>query len=247
MKRIFTILSIVAVAIAMCACESKEDITPNDNGGNQPEQNDPEQSNPEQPEQPEQPGEGEWENHVTSTYTHGFIEFWGQGYEDQPTDVANWCIILGSEGFDYDEWSGGESIVLELFTTNTSATSVPSGTYTVEAFLEENYSNFSVGDGFIATEENEDGVEESYCMGTWYYVDGIGEYAATSGSVTVAKDGDNYTVTYNLVDEEYSTQLTGSYKGALEYIDFSDVLSLSATKAAVRGGRKLPKGPVSRR
>lgn len=169
----------------------------------------------------------------TKTFTQGCMEFWGISYDDQPETSACWCITLAEKDFDLSEWEGtGLSIVIELFTTDTEATSLPLGNYTVEAFDKEYYSDYSVGTGFVQEDEE---TGDSYCYGTWIFEDGSGVYAAEDGSVKVSKAGDNFTVTYDFTDLQLGANFKGSYTGPLEFVD----LTKTKTRAAFCGRRPV--------
>ena len=223
MMKKMTSLFISAALVLGVSCSEKEPQA----GSNRPTGNESDKTEDTTP-----PETDDVETFEVKTFTHGNMEFWGVSYEDQPETSYNWCITLGEKDFDVNEWSGtGYSIVLELFTTDLQAQSVPLGNYTVEAFNKEMYSDYSVGDGFLYDDED---AGESYCMGTWIYEDGTGLFAADEGSVKVSKSGDTYTVTYDLTDLEQGVNFKGSYTGQLEYVDFTK------SKAAVAGNGRRP-------
>lgn len=221
MKKIFTLIAAAGMILSTsCSLEGPQsDNMPGNNTGN----------NSENTETPDN-GSGEDSDDVeitetieTKTYTKGCMEFWGLSYEDQPATSVCWCITLGEKDFDLSTWEGtGLSIVVELFTTDIQATSLPLGNYTVEAFNKELYSDYSVGTGFVQ-EDEESG--ESYCYGTWIFEDGSGLYAAEDGSIKISKSGDNYTVTYDFTDLQLGAEFKGTYTGPLEFVDLTEVKS----------------------
>ena len=222
MKKIASLFVSAALVFAVSCSEKEPQVEsnrPTGNGSDKTEDTTP-------------PETGELETFEVKTFTQGNMEFWGVSYEDQPETSNNWCITLAEESFDLMEWSGtGYSVVLELFTTDVQAETVPLGNYTVEAFEKEMYSDYSVGDGFVYDDED---AGESYCMGTWIFEDGTGLFAADEGSVKVSKSGDTYTVTYDLTDLEEGVNFKGSYTGPLEFVD------LTKSKSAVVGNGRRP-------
>ena len=89
---------------------------------------------------------------IDSKLNYGYLENWGIYYEDQPSDINNWVVYLFENEYDDEGWSAtGDVMMIELFSTGTDG--LPAGKYTVEAFIENNYCNFSVGDGYVDEEE----------------------------------------------------------------------------------------------
>lgn len=225
MKKIFTLIA-AAGMILSTACSPEDPQGGNRPGGNNGNNSD----NIETPGDGSDSGSGDeveiTETIETKTYTKGNMEFWGVSYDDQPETAACWCITLGEKDFDLSAWEGtGLSIVIELFTTDTQATTLPLGNYTVEAFNKEYYSDYSVGTGFVQEDEE---TGDSYCYGTWIFEDGSGLFAAEDGSVKVSRSGDNFTVTYDFTDLQLGASFKGSYTGPLEFVDLTKAKSCAA-------------------
>lgn len=246
MKRIFTIMAIVAIALSAASC--KKDNQPenqcscNCNCGNNGGNNGGNENNqPQNPggngdngnDQPQNPGgngdngnnEGPngYEIVETNSFDYGDMEYWGEYYDGQPEGIANWCIYLSDSSFDTATWEGtGNVIVLEIFSEEADAPK--SGTYTVEAFLEDEFCDFSIGDGFVD--------EDDYCIGTWFFTDGYGEYAAQGGSMTLTQNDEIFTVRYELRDDELGVIFKGSYTGEFNVYDMTEEYSLTATKSS---------------
>ena len=155
------------------------------------------------------------------TMTQGYAEYYGAYYEDQPTNTANWYLALGESNYDFEaEEPEGYAIIIELFTSSSHTTSIPSGTYTVEAFDNEPYSPFSLLYGFTD--------EDNYALGTWL-CEGVDPIAgATAGWVKISASGSSYTITYELYDDEYGITFKGSYSGALEFYDGTETASYTS-------------------
>lgn len=173
---------------------------------------------------------------IENSFDYGEIQFYGVYYEDQPEDVHNWNLVLADDSFDLIEWTGtGDAICIELFSGSSFTEGIPEGRYTVEAFLNEPWAKMSVGDGFIDTSD-----DTEYTVGTWLYTDGAGIAGATSGEVTISKEGFIYTITYDFKDDEYLVHFKGSYSGPLDFYDgTADQEESAAVKSsAVRRMRK---------
>lgn len=146
------------------------------------------------------------------TMTQGFAGYYGAFYDDQPTNTANWYIALGESNYDFEaEETEGDAIFIELFTSSSYTTSIPSGTYTVEAFDKEAYSPFSLLNGFID--------EDDSAMGTWLCEGVYAIAGATVGKVTVSNSGSKYNITYDIHDDEYQISFKGTFTGILEFYD----------------------------
>lgn len=168
----------------------------------------------------------------TTSFGYGDIEYWGVAYENQPEDIVNWSVYLSADEFNTSDWEGtGEVVVLELFSKGKSAPAA--GTYTVESFYENWYSDFSVGDGYIE-EETIDGETAQYCGGTWFFVDGYGEYAAQGGYVKIAESGSGYKVEYELHDDDLKITFKGSYTGEFNFYDMTEESSSYAQTKSQR-------------
>lgn len=225
MKRILTLLAVFATAAVVmscdkdneckCVCDCNNNTENNDGPGNN--------NNPGDNNGGNNDGPTESTETINSTMKYGYLENWGIYYEDQPEDVNNWALYLSVNDFDEEGWSStGDIIMIELFSKGTD--NIKAGKYTVEAFIEEYYCDFSVGDGY----EDEDG----YCAGTWLFQDNYGVAAALSGECNVKISGTTYTITYDFSDDEYGIQFKGSYTGSLDLYDYTtEGYSLASVKS----------------
>lgn len=227
MKRIFGIVTILALMLSSASCEKPEPPkrpgAENQQPGGEKPDNEKPGNNDSGAENPGNgnPGEGNTDRAdyqiIQNSYAKGEMQFYGIYYDDQPEDVHNWALVLSEADFDFIYWEGsGYCVNLELFTSSSAATELSSGKYTVEAFLEEGYVPMSVGDGIIHTEEE---TGDEYCLGTWLYEDGMGIAGATAGEVTFEKKDGQYKVSYVLYDDYERITFKGSYTGQLDYYD----------------------------
>ena len=209
MKRILTLLAIFATTVLVVSCDKDNECKCvcdcNNNSGDN------------------NGGTTDEIEVIKSTMKYGYLENWGVYYEDQPEDVTNWMLYLSVNEFDEKGWSSdGDLVMIELFSKGHD--NILAGKYTVEAFINEYYCDFSVGDGY----EDEDG----YCSGTWLFQDDYGEAAALSGECNVKINGATYTITYNFSDNEYGIQFKGSFTGNLDIYDCTEENhSLAAVKS----------------
>lgn len=189
---------------------------------------DPSQGGGETPVEPEVPGV-----EITGM-VHGTAEYYGQPYGDTGTDYANWTIRLAEESLDPKTLKGhGKSLQFEVNTDAASRTEIPEGTYKVfTEILPESFVPFSAVPAFI-----QDGAP----LGTWYMelndkVEVTDALGASSGTVTVARKGGDYTVSFELYDAETKTAFTGNYTGKLEFMDMTQ----QKAPVAAKGWRSLP-------
>lgn len=220
MKRILTLLAVMMTVLSVmsckkdneckCVCDCGDNIENNGGPGNNGDNGD-------------NIGPGDEFEVINSKLNYGYLENWGIYYEDQPSDINNWVVYLFENEYDDEGWSAtGDVMMIELFSTGTDG--LPAGKYTVEAFIENNYCNFSVGDGYVD--------EEEYCAGTWLFQDDYGVAAAVSGECNVKVNGNTYTITYDFSDDEYGIQFKGSYTGALDVYDHTtEGASLASVKS----------------
>ena len=199
MKRILTLLAIFATTVLVVSCDKDNECKCvcdcNNNSGDN------------------NGGTTDEIEVIKSTMKYGYLENWGIYYEDQPSDINNWVVYLFENEYDDEGWSAtGDVMMIELFSTGTDG--LLAGKYTVEAFIENNYCNFSVGDGYVD--------EEEYCAGTWLFQDDYGVAAALSGECNVKINGATYTITYNFSDDEYGIQFKGSFTGNLDIYDCTE-------------------------
>ena len=154
MKRFISIWAAIAMIFSFYACDGDKNYTPrnSDTEINRPDDNEDDSDDTGDTGDSGDTGGTEdaidrsgYEVVNTTSFGYGDIEYWGVAYEGQPEDIVNWTIYLSADEFNTSDWEGtGEAVVLELFSKGESAPAA--GTYTVESFYENWYSDFSVGD-----------------------------------------------------------------------------------------------------
>ena len=155
-----------------------------------------------------------------SAFTKGELDYYG------PADgITVWGIYLADDNIDMATLGGeGNLLCLELCTTSTSTEDIPAGTYTVG----DTPGNFVAN----AIYENSDGyVGSMFCNG------GLIQVGATSGSVKVSKEGDNYSIVVFLYDKEYDNKYNGTYNGPLEYVEYTSAPTAQPSPARVMARR----------
>lgn len=129
----------------------------------------------------------------------------------------------------------GQACILNLFAPAGTST-IPAGTYNVTEYPSLEDAIASVAAGQILG-----GNAEMYFqtgIGSVYVVDEETGLWITSGSVTVAANGDNYTFTGNL-QSHYGSNITLNYTGALELQDGMAASGAPAKKMSRRMGKAL--------
>jgi hypothetical protein len=253
MKQIFTTIALLAMAFSFASCEF--DVTCNCNctcgSTNNNEQNTGRPGNNDSDnnggsnndntgnggntDNGGNTGSGDRSEYTTynNTFTKGKAGYYGVYYEGQPSNTSNWYIELADNNYDFEEFEGdGFNVVLEFFANGTSSSSIPAGTYTIEAFEKSEFSAGSLLYGHIA----EDDTYGDYPAGTWLYEGNEGVAAATAGELSVAVSGSTYTLKYTLYDDEYEVAFSGSYTGSLSIYDgtqedYSTLSAVPATKS----------------
>lgn len=250
MKQIFTSIALIAMAISFASCDkeiivecncncncSNSDNT-NQNGGRPGNDNNGGSNE-------DNPGGGNTNTIDRSeyqvynnTFTQGQAGFCGVYYDEQPSNTTNWYVELADNNYDLESYEGtGFNIVLEFFAGGTNSTSIPAGTYTIEAFEAEQFSAGSLLYAFL--DEGEDNGETvQYPAGTWLFEGNEAIAGATAGWVKVAQSGGNYTITYELHDDEYSITFKGSYSGSLTIYDGTQENSAIAAAPQSKAPRK---------
>lgn len=78
--------------------------------------------------------------------------------------------------------------------------------------------------------------DDSVAWGTWYCKGGTAWYAATKGSLEVKRTGDNYSLSFDFVDEDetYGGTFKGSYTGPVEF-KVDQAASAAARRSAAWG------------
>lgn len=154
---------------------------------------------------------------------YGYIDFCGDYYD---IGLNNFYLDL----YEDEENSNGLNIILDLLTNATSTNFV--GTYT--PYYSSSSDEYTFVEGYLD--------EEGYLLGSWIATLANGELAdgplapITLGSVTIAttNEANVYTVTLNCEDD-LGYKISGTYKGELEYGDYSDEYSAAPKKASKKG------------
>lgn len=165
------------------------------------------------------------ENVEMNALVHSDVTVYPNGTSDQ-FKVSRWSLSLWSADVVYDanwgSWSGtGDAIQLQLhaeqiaYDENATSYVLPAGEYTVSAVTSFTDPNGTPGT-FIAGDET---MSYDFPVGSWLVrrQDGSVTEAGPldSGTVSVAYDGDQYTITFNCMDDNGHT-ITGTYVGKFE-------------------------------
>lgn len=157
---------------------------------------------------------------VTPVCTKGMAIFYGDAQYYQ-NNSYNWTIWLASSGVDLNTLTGkGDMMQFGINTTRASTTEIPTGDYEVmEAINTEYLVPFTYIPGYF------DSLRGSV-SGTWYTKDLVALGPCVAGTLHVEnKGGGNYAIQYEFVDDYYYTatpnKISGTYEGALQYIDDS--------------------------
>ena len=162
-----------------------------------------------------------------TTLTQGEMDYLGDAYDLPDNDYANWTIYLAASTVDLGDLSGtGDLLMLELNTAKSVTTEITPGTYEIVGRAKADFRAFTCVPGYVSGQ---------YAYGTWFGTADKGfSNSMSSGSVTVAKNGDTYTFTFELVDGSSNTTFKGTYTGELSYVDYSQA-SAPAFKAPWMG------------
>lgn len=142
----------------------------------------------------------------------GEMQHWGDAYGIPENDYANWTIYLADETVDLSTLNGtGDVLMMELNTAKSVTTEITPGTYNVMPDRSKaSFVAFTCVPGYV---------QGTAPYGTWYITEKSAENMLTSGTVVVAKSGNNYTFTFNLLDQATNTTFKGSYTGTMNYVD----------------------------
>lgn len=255
MRHIFTTIALFAMALSFASCEKEIIVNCNcncqcnnsngsdqntgrpggdntgNNGGNQDDNGGrPGDNGGNQGDNGGDSGEINRDNYETynTTFTQGQAGYYGLYYDEQPNNTANWYLELADSNYDLENYEGdGYSISVELFTSSSYTTSIPAGTYSIEAFDQNEFSAGSILNGYIA----EDETYGEYPAGTWLYQGDEGIAGATAGSMTISVSGSRYTINYTFYDDDYQVAFCGTYTGSLTFYDGTEGYSYApATK-----------------
>lgn len=239
MKRIFAIMAIAAIIFAMPSCDKEEhggkdsDTTiekPEDNTGDNTDGGNTETV------------PDDYEKIQINDFHTCFATNYGQFYEGQPESIDNWYLELAVETYNLETYEGtGYNIALELFSNSSNEMNLQEGTYSIEAFTKEEFSNLSMMYGFT-DDDNE-------VYGSWLWNGFEAVAGLTSGSVEISKKSDGkYEISFNLMDDEWKVAVNGEYTGSVSIYDEREPdLTLDATKAHSKLTRKHATGIVRAR
>ncbi|MFR3489410.1 MAG: hypothetical protein ACLTTP_09365 [Alistipes ihumii] len=137
----------------------------------------------------------------------GYLEYRGPSPMWNIKGVNRWSIRLYTDGIVVhpDQYWGvelngeGEYITIELFTDSHYTTEIPEGRYVISKEEVPYHANMGQG-GW------------GYNFGTWYYDLGDNQAPAVSGEVNVGRNGDDYTVAFQLIDDRGNT-IQSDYAG----------------------------------
>jgi hypothetical protein len=163
--------------------------------------------------------------------TKGELVYFGDAYNSKTTN--NFSAYLASESVNPgDSVLNGEMLVLEFNTDITVTDSIPDGTYNM--MTELTYGNlipYSLVFGYTTT--------EGYEYGTWYYSTTTTKKIKT-GNIVVSKNGNIYTVNYNLFDR-FGSKVSGTFTGPLTYIDGTAETPSSVSAARIKSNKQTTK------
>ncbi|MBW3519962.1 hypothetical protein [Flavobacterium sp. NKUCC04_CG] len=168
----------------------------------------------------------------------GFLEYKGKS-PVQGKENNRWELYLLNENLTtYPEYywateGSGEYLRVALYTAVGATADIPVGVYPIG---EEKAGNASTGGG----------TEVGLDFGTWYYEmkndDYINSAPTRTGTVTVAKEGNNYTIKVVAVDDRDNT-ITANYTGALTFVN-NENRPATKTKVAKATKKDYGKGKI---
>ncbi|WP_341226473.1 hypothetical protein [uncultured Arcticibacterium sp.] len=142
----------------------------------------------------------------------GLIENYGETDEDvydfDITLYSSSVTVVEEDGEYYELAGEGNAVYLDF--SSSSASDLTPGTYSYS----EGYEAGTFAVGVAISNAN--------------FASGIGtDYFVESGSVTVDKDGDTYTITFD-VTLDSGEKMTGSYTGVLKLYDYTSAFAINA-------------------
>ncbi|MCI6318449.1 MAG: hypothetical protein MR784_02265, partial [Rikenellaceae bacterium] len=114
-------------------------------------------------------------------YKYGYAVYYGQAWDIESTDYADWVLYVSKTPFDINDddfMSSGDYAMIEVLTAKSATTAVPAGTYTCMTTGAE--SEFVPG-ALIYGMIDDDGYP---AYGTWFF-QGDDLAGATGGSIDV--------------------------------------------------------------
>lgn len=151
---------------------------------------------------------------VVSDINYAEAYQYGDAFESGTDD---WLIAIGNDD---------EELAFELFTA--SGASTPVGTYTIDT-------NYTLAAGTIWDGSySDEGILPGYCNYTTY------DYAyPSSGTLSIAKSGSNYTITVRMKDE-LGHSITADYSGTLTIKDgYAESESYITKSASLKNGKNI--------
>lgn len=174
--------------------------------------------------------------------TQCYMEFYGDIYGTKGVS-NNWTIYLADNQVDFSGTTlvgPGRIMMLELNTAPADGKVLPVGTFEVlnptSITSAASLVPYTAVPGLL---DNNNGV-----YGSWYLAseEKGGQFSplagATSGTVTVQKSVDTYTIDLNISDDDYKIQVKGTYVGVPNFYDGTQKSSVSAVRPASAGKAK---------
>lgn len=158
---------------------------------------------------------------VLNDITNGKLNFFGalSYYADE---AYNWVVDLST--------SDGRGVSLDILADDAYITELPAGTYNVVERLANAYLKpFTFIWGHL--------IFGNMPIGTWYFEHNQAQAPLVAGTVTVLRDGENYSFEFDLVDDyPYGDphRVSGSYSGPMVYEDLSEGWLHNNTAKATR-------------
>lgn len=152
------------------------------------------------------------------------IEYYGQSFSDKGIDSDHWTAYISSAEV------GKEGLIIDLLAPHSGfAGKLPAGTYNVTGeYMPNSYmclpGEYDKGDLYCSWWLG--GLEGSIAMYVAPFV---------SGTVTISKSGESYTISLNVKDDAPTANtITGTWIGVPEFADYSQPSSSSKAKSAFK-------------
>lgn len=148
---------------------------------------------------------------IYPTLTKGELDYYGDFYNSKLSN--NFTVNLFSETVNpTDTVLNGDLLQLEINTPLTATDSIPTGTYNMMSdFLTANLLPYTLVPAFTNSNGNN--------WGAWFYRNSATESTAKKikdGNITVSRQGNQYTINYELYDR-FGSKVSGKFKGPLTY------------------------------
>ncbi|MBN2767337.1 MAG: Ig-like domain-containing protein [Paludibacteraceae bacterium] len=157
-------------------------------------------------------------NELKPVFDKASIEYWGDYYY---SEVSNNCILYLTNNSD--------TLYLEINTSLNDSTGIPAGKYVMlnEFDSQSEFLPFTL----LCAFETQDGDG----AGSWFFNKTI-ELALETGELDVSVKDNEYTFTYSFVDFN-GLKVSGSFKGAAEFNDYSEEMEAPAYIKASKVGK----------